>query len=125
MKLNIEKYQNTSAHTMASSGQIVAAFDMMIKKIHEAQKALEETNYDKKYKILNGIVESIGLLRAAIDVDTQDPVLKNLDRFWQVTEDRLNRFNIEGCDPKELSNITTTLCKVREAIEQSLKENQL
>lgn len=114
-----EKYRSATVNTADTSQQLIFVFDEIMKLLHTAQKAMEEKDYETKFKSLSRVTEVLYILQSGVDLKSEDSSSKMLDMFYGATITQLEQINLSGEDPEELQSLIEAIGEVRTAINAS------
>ncbi len=93
---------NAAKQTASKTRQVVMLYDGVIRFVQQARHAIEEKNYEERYKLLVKASEIIIGLQGSLDFDNGGDVARQLYDFYTSIDTQLmaiHRTNsLEGCD---------------------------
>jgi flagellar biosynthetic protein FliS len=119
----LSKYKTATVATSSVVRQLMFVLDEIIKLLHKAKKAIEENDFETKYKTLSKVSETFYNLRTGINVEKGGDLVGLLDNFYKAVVIKVEKVNIEGDDPAEIDEILKSVYIVRDSIKDSVEQD--
>lgn len=117
----IEKYKTATVNTGSTTNQMIFIYDELTKLLLQAQKAIEDKEYEAKFKSLSKVIEVFYILKSGLPKDSGDQAIKIMDNFYGATIHILESANMKGESPEEIQpaidaikEIKTSLSNIKE-----------
>lgn len=118
----LKKYKTAAVTTTDTARQLLFVFDEIIKLLYVSRKAIENREYEKKFKFLTQATEVFYSLRAGLDIEKGGELLGLLDKFYISIIDKINHVNMHGDDPVEVDSLIQSISIVRDSIKEKMEK---
>lgn len=119
----LSKYKTATVVTSSVVRQLMFVLDEIIKLLHKAKKAMEEKDFETKFKTLSKVSETFYNLRAGINEEKGGDLVGLLDNFYKAIVIRVEKVNIQGEDPAEIDEIIKSVYIVRDSIKDTVEQD--
>lgn len=114
-----DKYKTATVLTGSSNNQLIFVFDEIIKLLFLAQKAIDNKDYETKYKTISKVIEVFYILKSGITDDHLSSGDAALDIFYSSTIFHLEKINLQDLEEADIKPILEAMSDIRVALSKS------